>query len=194
MTDTSLSLLDRLSGSSDSQSWQRLVDLYTPLLRAWLARWEVRGADADDLVQEVLLTVVRELPDFRHNRRQGAFRSWLRQILANRLQHHWRMRNNRPAATGGSSFAEQIDQLASGSSELSRAWDEEHDRHVIVRLLAQCQSRFEPATWQAFQRLMIDGADARSVAAELDISPNAVYIAKSRVLAVLRQEAAGLVE
>jgi RNA polymerase sigma-70 factor (ECF subfamily) len=73
-------------------------------------------------------------------------------------------------------------------------WDEEHDRHVIHRLLELLQPHFEPATWQAFHRLVRDGARAADVAAELGTTVNAVLLAKSRVLRRLRQEAAGLTD
>ncbi len=194
MTETSLSLLDRLSDNSDSQSWQRLAELYSPLLRQWLRRYDVQDSDADDLIQDVLLVVARELPEFRHNRRRGAFRSWLRKILANRLQNFWRARKHRPVATGHSHFAEQLGQLQDDESGFSRIWDEEHDRYVMAHLLKRSEDKFAPATWDAFRKLMIDGAPAEQVAEDLGISKNAVYIAKSRVLAVLRQDAAGLLD
>src|SRR5689334_12934836 len=90
--ETSLSLLDRLRKSPDDADWSRLVEVYTPLLRAWLLRSDVQPADADDLVQEVLLVVHRELPAFQHNQRSGAFRSWLRRIVVYRLRNFWRSR------------------------------------------------------------------------------------------------------
>lgn len=86
-SDTSLTLLEQLGEQSDEHSWSRLYELYSPLLRAWLGRYEVQTADADDLIQEVLMVVSRELPDFRHNGRTGAFRNWLRRILVNRLRN-----------------------------------------------------------------------------------------------------------
>jgi RNA polymerase sigma-70 factor (ECF subfamily) len=194
MPETSLSLLDRLSNDSDPDSWQRLVDLYTPLLKQWLRRYDVFDPDADDLVQDVLLVVTRELPEFRHNQRQGAFRSWLKAIVVNRLRNHWRARKTRPNAPGGSDFTNRLAELQDDTSGLSRIWSDEHDRQVIRGLLLICQAKFTPTTWQTFRRMMIDGVDADVVAAEFGITPNSVYIAKSRVLAALRREAAGLLD
>ena len=105
MNETSLSLLARIRQSDDSDSWNRLVELYAPLMRGWLRSYEVSGADADDLVQDVLTVVSQELPKFNHNERTGAFRSWLRRILVNRLQNYWRRRKQPPPAKGGSSLA-----------------------------------------------------------------------------------------
>src|SRR5262245_56944780 len=84
VSDTSVSLLERLRDQPDDSSWARMVDLYSPLLRDWIRRHHLQPSDADDLVQDVLAVVVRELVHFEHNRRTGAFRRWLRTILANR--------------------------------------------------------------------------------------------------------------
>ena len=111
MNETSLSLLDRARGSAGDDAWPRLADVYSPLLRSWLLRFEVEAADADDLVQDVLLTISRELPRFEHSGRMGAFRSWLRTILVHRVRDFWRSKKYRPTADGGSSWAERLEQL-----------------------------------------------------------------------------------
>ena len=64
MHETSLSLLERLRHSPEDESWNRLADLYTPLIRAWLRRYDVQDSDANDLVQEVLLAVSKDLSRF----------------------------------------------------------------------------------------------------------------------------------
>jgi RNA polymerase sigma-70 factor (ECF subfamily) len=194
MSSTSASLLQRLRADPKSPAWQRMVEIYQPLIRAWLSRQDVLASDADDLVQEVLAVVVRRLPDFEHNQRVGAFRTWLRTITVNVVRDHWRSRKHRPAAAGGTDLHEFLNQLADPDSGLSHLWNQEHDRHVTHRLLQMLKGDFEPKTWQAFTRLALDGAPAADVAKELGLSTNAVFIAKSRVLARLRQEAAGLVE
>src|SRR5271165_3266135 len=110
LLETSVSLLENLRLRPDSQSWQRLVDLYTPLIRDWLRRHGLQGSDADDLSQEVLAVVVRELPNFRHDMRQGAFRRWLKNITINRLRTFWRSRHRHPVGTGDSNFEGMLDQ------------------------------------------------------------------------------------
>jgi len=194
MSETSLSLLNRLRSQPDAESWRRLVDLYTPLIQGWLRRHSVPPADADDLTQEVMTVVVRELPQFEHNQRPGAFRSWLRTITVNRLRALWRSRRGRPIATGDSDFLKMLDALEDPGSNLARLWDQQHDQHVARRLMELVQPQFEPKTWQAFRRVVLDGIKAAVVAAELNISVNAVLLAKSRVLSRLRQEMQGLTD
>ena len=191
--ETSVSLLERLAGTPTEDDWRRLLDLYQPLLRAWMARAGVAPADADDLVQDVLLVVFREVGAFRR-RGPGAFRGWLRTILANRVRDYFRGRKYQPTATGDSDFLRRLDELECADSALSRQWDREHDEHVIASLLRSVQGDFAAVTCQAFVRHALEGQPAARVAEELGLSLHSVVLAKSRVLKRLRQEAAGLVE
>jgi RNA polymerase sigma-70 factor (ECF subfamily) len=191
--ETSLSLLERLAGQPTDDDWRRLLDLYQPLLRAWMGRAGVADADMDDLIQEVLLVVFRDVGGF-ERRGEGAFRSWLRTILVHRLRDFFRSRCYRPVATGDSDFVERLNQLASPDSDLSREWDRQHDRHVASKIMQRVEGDVEPLTWQAFRRQVLDGASAAVAAAELGLSHNAALLAKSRVLKRLRAELAGLVD
>lgn len=195
MTKTSISLLDRLRAGADSESdsWQQFMDIYTPLLRSWIGRYEMQPNDVDDLVQEVMIVVLRELPAFRHSGRRGAFRAWLRMTVANRLRNFWRARRHRPVVRGGTEAWGELDQLTDPYSNLSRLWDHQHDQHVTRQLLRLIEGDFTPNTWQAFRLVVLDGAKADQAAAELKMSVNAVFIAKSRVLSRLREVGRGLV-
>lgn len=194
MAETSVSLLQLARNEPDSVAWARLMEIYSPLLRASLTRQGVQATDADDLIQEVLLTVSQELPKFEHSGRPGAFRTWLRGILVHRLQHFWRSSKYRPVVKGGSTWSDELNQLADESSAASREWNLEHDRHVMARLLEQVRPRFATQTWKAFQRQVNDGQRPDLVAAELGMSLSSVYVARSRVLSTLRQESAGLID
>ena len=194
MLDTSLSLLDRLRQSPEDADWSRLIEAYSPLLRAWLMRSEVQAADADDLVQEVLLVVHRELPKFEHNQRRGAFRNWLRQIVVHRLRNFWRSRGRLIAVGNDSQLEEQLQQLEDDGSQLSQRWDREHNLTIARKLLELIESRFTESTRLIFRRLVVDGADADTVASETGLSLNAIFTAKSRVLRELRRLGAGLVD
>lgn len=192
--DTSLSLLKRLKGDRESPDWNRFVNLYDPLLRAWLRRHSLLGDDSDDLVQNIMAVVVRKVAEFEHNGRTGAFRTWLKEITARCLQSHWRSRKNQPVGAGGSDVQALIADLQDPQSELSQQWDREHDRFVMKKLLDDLKDEFEPKTWLAFQRFALEQVPAAKVAAELEMSTNAVFIAKSRVLARLRQESEGILD
>jgi RNA polymerase sigma-70 factor, ECF subfamily len=191
--ETSVSLLDRLTAKPSDADWQRLFDLYSPLLHTWLARAGVSATDADDLAQEVMLVVFREVSGF-ERRGVGAFRAWLRTILAHRIRDYFRGRQHRPTATGDSAFQEKLAELEAPDSPLSQLWDREHDQHVARQLLKIVEADFTAPTWRAFWRQVMDGLPAAQVVEELALSLNAVLLAKSRVLRRLRQELHGFVD
>jgi RNA polymerase sigma-70 factor (ECF subfamily) len=146
------------------------------------------------LVQQVLEVLIRELPRFDFNPQKGRFRGWLKGILINRLREFWRSEKERPLATGDSDFNHRtLLQLEDPNSDLSRLWDFEHDQHVGQQLLKLVRPDFAPMTWEAFLR-QLRGERPAAVAADLGMSLNAVYLAKSSVLKRLRQEMGVLTE
>ena len=193
MNETRQSLLLRAQ-TGEEGAWKDLTDLYRPLIIGWLNRQGVPAADLEDLSQDILLSVVKHLPTFQHSGRRGAFRSWLRTIVCNRTTDYWRALDAGTQAQGGSGATAALQQLADPDSDLNRQWDEEHDRYVLGCLLDLVEQEFEPTTLRAFRRLTLDGASGAEVAGELGLSVAAVYVAKSRVLARIRQEAEGLID
>ena len=183
--ETSLTWLGRLVAAPSEVDWERLLAVYGPLLNGWLARAGVPATDRDDLIQEVLLVVVQRVGEFEH-RGPGAFRAWLRGILANHLKKFFRTRAAAPAV--------DLDAVAEADSVLGRQWDREHDEYHAARAMRAVERDFAPATWSAFRRQVIDGRAPADVAAEIGLSLNAVILAKSRVLKRLRAELRGLVE
>jgi RNA polymerase sigma-70 factor, ECF subfamily len=190
MNSTSMSLLYRLRNGKDPESWKTMVDVYQPLIHRWLRAQNTPPQDQDDLTQEMLVILLRELPKFEHNGRTGAFRVWLRSILTNRLRAYWRS-NPRNTVADPQTLADAVDDP---NSEPNRRWDQEHDQHVLTRLLELAEAKFEPNTYKAFRRVALDGASPADVAAELNISVAAVYIARSRVLRRLREDSDDLLD
>jgi RNA polymerase sigma-70 factor (ECF subfamily) len=193
MNETRHSLLLRAQ-TGETDAWKDLTDLYRPLILAWLNRQGVPAGDLEDLCQEVLLSVVQNLPGFRHSGQRGAFRTWLRTIVCRRAADYWRAIDVDTQAQGGSSATAALQEIADPESALNRQWDEEHDRYVVHCLLDRVEEEFEPVTLQAFRLMALDGVRGEEAAQELGLSLAAVYVAKSRVLARMRQEAEGLID
>jgi RNA polymerase sigma-70 factor (ECF subfamily) len=170
------------------------MEVYWPLVYGWLRQRGLQHDDAEDIGQDVLQVLLRELPQFRYDRSRGSFRGWLRTITANRLRDFRRKCRSRPMTLSEEDAEQLLNAMEDPGSPLSRLWDLEHDRFVARRLLALIESEFEPATWQAFQRVTCDGAMPAEVAAELNMSVNAVFIAKSRVMRRLRDKMQALFE
>jgi RNA polymerase sigma-70 factor (ECF subfamily) len=190
---TSTSLLVRACEGSDPVAWERLVAIYRPMIIHWMQRYAISHQDSEDLAQDVLTILIRELPCFAHSGRPGAFRAWLRAIAANRMRSFWRSGRCRPSIGGDGGFMQMVEQLEDDNSDLSRLWDEEHDRYVVMKIVDAIEREFRSTTMDAFRRVTIDHQPPVEVAASLGLSVSAVYIANSRVLRRLRKEAEGLI-
>jgi RNA polymerase sigma-70 factor (ECF subfamily) len=190
---TSISLLDRLKGTAPSSGdWKRLQEIYSPLIHRWIRGIPGLEGEADDLAQDVLMVLLREIPKF-ERQREGSFRAWLRQVTVNRIRTCWKQKRRRPVV-GLDRTDGYLEQLADSEGDLAKQWDQDHDRHVLHKLLAVVEPDFTPSTWAAFRRFALDGHPAARVADELGLTENAVIQAKSRILRRLRQEAGDLVD
>jgi RNA polymerase sigma-70 factor (ECF subfamily) len=192
---TSSTLLARAQ-ASDPLAWQRLVELYSPLVYYWCRRGRLQAADAADLLQDVFHAVARSLDRFRHETERGSFRGWLRRITLNKLNDQLRRRAADVEAEGGSANHQRIQELIAGQGELDPEAPAGPDENWLVLRGALDVFRvdFEDATWQAFWGVTIDNRPAADVASELGITVNAVYKAKARVLSRLRTELRLLVD
>jgi RNA polymerase sigma-70 factor (ECF subfamily) len=194
MNTTSLGLLEQLKyARPDALEWRRLRDIYSPMIRNWLSYFPNLQNEVDDLTQEVLVVLFRELPSF-ERRRDGSFRAWLRQITVNRMRAFCKTQRKQPLAMGGTEIDQLLAQLADPTSDLARQWDQDHDKYVFQKLLAIVEGDFEPGTWQAFIRFAVEGRTAAQVAGELGVTESAVVQAKFRILKRLREEAGGLLD
>jgi RNA polymerase sigma-70 factor (ECF subfamily) len=187
MHTTPVSLLERLRRPEEHQAWEQFVALYTPLLYHWARRAGLQAQDASDLVQDVLVLLLRKLPEFTYDRGKS-FRSWLRTVTLNRWRQSLRKRGL-PVGTDGVNLNElpQDDPAA-------ELWEEEYRRHLVRRALDLMRADFQPSTWKACWEYVVQGRPAAEVAAELGISVGAVHAARLRVLARLREELKGLLD
>jgi RNA polymerase sigma-70 factor, ECF subfamily len=193
MTRTPASLLERLRTAPGPEDWERFVELYGPLLHHWLHdEFHLQDQDAQDVGQQVLLELVRELPHFRYDPARGSFRGWLRVVLVNRLRQFWRQRSTAPHLVAPLELERRLQELEDPASATTRRWEREHDGGVVRRILALLRGEFELATWKAFWGVVVEGLAPREVARSLGLTPNAARIAKYRVLRRLRQEIDGL--
>jgi RNA polymerase sigma-70 factor (ECF subfamily) len=187
MPTTPLSLLQRLcqpEADEKARAWARFVELYTPLLFAWACRLQVPEQDAADLVQDVFLKLVRQLPGFRYEPGRS-FRGWLRTLLLHQWQDQLR-RVRAPAAVSPEGLA------APGPGPIEELAEAEYRQHLAARALQLMRSDFAASTWQACWETVVRERPAAEVAGELGLSVAAVYAASSRVLRRLRQELQGL--
>jgi RNA polymerase sigma-70 factor (ECF subfamily) len=191
---TSLTLLERLR-ANDGDAWRVMVELYTPLVCHWAARGGVRGADAEDVVQEVFRVASTRLATFRRERPGDSFRAWLRGITRNMVLLHFRGHGRRPRASGGTDALlrlQEVEDAAAGADE-----DEDPAEELDGlrrRALELVRSEFEERTWRAFWLTVVEGRPPADIAAEMGVSATAVRMAKSRVLRRLKEEFGDLIQ
>lgn len=192
---TSLTLLERVK-SRDQDAWQRLVNLYTPLIYSWCRQAGLQPADAADVGQDVFRAVARKIEDFRRDRPRDTFRGWLRIITRNRILDHLSAMNVR--AAGGTDAHLLMQQVAADSEtdDGSRPVEEveTESRLLFRRAVELIRGEFEDRSWQAFWRVVVEDQSPEFVAESLGLSRNSVYLAKSRILRRLRTEFAELIE
>jgi RNA polymerase sigma-70 factor, ECF subfamily len=184
---TSTSLLKRLRQPDADADWAKFVELYTPFLLEWTRRAGLQAQDAADLVQDVFITVLEELPRFIYDK-DKSFRGWLRTVARRKWSNHLRSRKKLPEVQDAA-----LDEVA-GTDDLEAYWDAEYGKRVTTRALELMQAEFEPNTWKACWEFVVRCRSAADVAAELGMSENAVYLAKWRVTRRLREELLGLLD
>jgi len=187
-TPTRLTLLARVCGD-DQHAWAEFDAVYRPLLRKWLRADPLNEADVEDVVQEVLVFVMHNLPGFDHNLRIGAFRRWLRLSTVNIARNYLR-KHARETPYPDPELGSLLAGLEDSDSSVSRAFDLDLRRAFLGCLLNEVAGRFQRQTMDLFRTYVLEQASVEETAARHGVSKAAVYIAKSRVLAALREQGA----
>jgi RNA polymerase sigma-70 factor (ECF subfamily) len=187
--EPSSSLLSKVRAGAPA-GWQRLVELYGPLVYQWCRRAGLQPTDARDVGQEVFAAVYRGIGEFRRERPQESFRAWLRVVTHHKIIDHRRRQRNAAVGEGGSEGQHRLQQVP-GSDGLPSDDDAEVETEVVQllrRALDAVKIDFQELTWKAFLRVEMDRAKASVVAEELNMTVNAVRLARARVLRRLREE------
>jgi RNA polymerase sigma factor (sigma-70 family) len=184
--ETRRSLLVRLRDPADRAAWEDFVSLYGPLAYRYARKRGLQDADAADVTQNVLQAVAKSLRSFNYDPALGRFRSWLFEIVRRQLAKWQRTRSRHEAALGGN--GDGLEHLPAPDSEETDLWEREYQQQRFLWAAQRVEAHVDAAVWQAFWRTAVDSQKADAVAADLGISVGAVYTAKSRVLARIRQE------
>lgn len=179
------SLLLRVRDVDDSEAWREFVRLYTPLIFGHCLRHGLQEADAADVTQDVMRVAAQAMPRFEYDARRGRFRGWLLQTTRHRL--HKFFARQKPAAQAVSDSAiERFPDQEAGADEQAR-WEEEYRQRLFDWASEKARPEFRSATWDAFRLSAVECVSVKETAVRLGISVGAVYIARSRVIARLRE-------
>ncbi|MCA9057786.1 MAG: sigma-70 family RNA polymerase sigma factor [Planctomycetaceae bacterium] len=185
--ETRASLLLKVRDPSDQAAWREFFEIYEPVIRGMAQRRGLQDADAEDVTQQILLSVSQALAKRPHDSNRARFRTWLHRVVENAVLNS--LQRARPdRGTGESGVLELLHQTedSGDSDELRREYQEQAFRHAAVRI----RPEFSESTWQSFWRSAVEGEDCAAIAADLGISVGSVYTARSRVMKRLREKVA----
>jgi RNA polymerase sigma-70 factor (ECF subfamily) len=182
------SLLIRIRDARDAQAWQQFVKVYAPLVYGFLRRRGLQDSDAADLTQDVLRAVAGAAGRLDYDPNRGSFHGWLFTVVRHKLQNFTAGPQRRFQGTGDPEVQARLEQQAAPQPDEAGLWEQEYERQLLARAMDQVRAHFEESSWQAFSQTTLDGRKARDVAESLGMSVAAVYMAKSRVLAQLKNE------
>ncbi len=184
---TRVSLLVQIRDGANHAAWQEFVNLYGPVVYGFARKRGLQDADAADIVQDVLRSVSSSIGRLDYDRQQGTFRGWLFTITRNKVFNFLSARRIRPQGSGETTTNRLLDAQPHGSDG-SDVWELEYQRRLAALAMDRIKEEFQPTTWQAFWLTAVEGIGATDVAQQLRLSPGAIYVAKSRVLARLKDE------
>jgi RNA polymerase sigma-70 factor (ECF subfamily) len=180
------SLLVRIRNAKDQEAWSQFVDIYAPLVYAYARRYGLQDADAADLTQDVLRAVARAANKLVYDAERGTFRGWLFTVTRNKLRNFHASQGRHCRGAGDTDVQNLLNQHAAPDDD-SAEWDAEFERSQFNWVADQVRTEVQESTWLAFWQTAVEGRSGKEVAATLDMTVAAVYLAKSRVMARLKE-------
>ncbi len=188
---TSTSLLEGLR-NRDEEAWERLVEIWTPLVYGYCRRRGFAAEDADDVTQGVLVRVYKGLPRFERDGVGRRFRFWVSAIVRNEIADFCRKRGDGPRAIGGSDCRTILENLPAVDDEDSRDWCD--PAMILSRALDVIQHDFQPQNWNAFRLVVFEKMSSQEAAEQLGMSPGSVRQATFRIRKRLKETLDGLLD
>jgi RNA polymerase sigma factor (sigma-70 family) len=182
---TRQSLIVKLRDPADSSAWSEFVSLYEPLVYRLARRKGLQDADAKDVCQEVFRSVAAAISRWDPDR--GSFRGWLSTITRNLLINFLTRGRHQARGSGATSMQDLLEAQPAEDPSATALFEHEYRRQLFRTAAAEVKGEFEPATWQAFWQTAVENQAPKAVAAKLGLSVGSVYVARSRVLARIKQ-------
>ena len=174
--------------NSDPEAWQKLVEEYYSFVYKICRRKNIGPDDSADICQEVFRSIFKSLPNFQKTERNHSFRGWITTITQRRISDFFSNLGDAPLGIGGSDAQSLFSEISApgGLSESSHSLGNILPRAYNPKILESVRCEFEHVTWEAFWLVVVEGKSVAEIAEKLQITPNSVYLAKSRILKRLR--------
>ena len=190
---TRQSLLSRLQEWGDQESWQDFFNTYWRLIYEVALKARLSDTEAQEVVQETVISVAKEMPSFRYDPARGRFKGWLLQITRRRIADLVRKRMQAAGASGQAPVemvgAEHLESLADPAGcDLEAIWDEEWERHLFKTAVENIKKQVKPEHYQLFDLYVVQKWPVSKITATLGVNAGKVYLAKHRVGSLLKKE------
>lgn len=183
---TSQSLLGKLKQNPlDQQSWSEFVERYGRMILNWCHHWGLSTADAEDVTQNVLVQLASQMRTFEYDRSRH-FRAWLKTV-AYRAWVDFLEAQRRNQTVGLPQDAWQSLATEEATRSLMGEFERLLDEDALAAAMDQVRLRVQPHTWQAFELTALQLLAPEQVAKELQMTLGAVYVAKSKVIRMIRE-------
>jgi RNA polymerase sigma factor (sigma-70 family) len=197
---TRATLINRLKNWQDQASWQDFFDTYWKLIYGLARKFGLNEEDAQDVVQETLVSVANHMPNFKYDPKLGSFKSWLRTLIRWRISDHIRKRGHATTVPihidsdgGDDSFA--LKELPDKTSQsMDQFYEQEWQKNVLDAAVAKVKRKLDPQKYQIFDFYVNREWPPEKVAAAFNISVDQVYLAKHRITELIKSEAKRLEE
>ena len=187
---TRTTLIQRLKDWQDQPSWQHFFDTYWQLIHGVALKGGLTEAEAQDVVQETMISVAKQMPTFKYDRKIGSFKSWLLHTTRWRIMDQLRKRKHlvslpdEPATDIGT-----MERIVDGASlDLDALWDVEWEKNLLDAAVAKIKRRLDPQKYQIFDFYVNKQWSTEKVAATYGIPVAQVYLTKHRVTEMLKEE------
>jgi RNA polymerase sigma-70 factor, ECF subfamily len=185
--ETRPSLLLRIHDADDRDAWEEFTDLYRPVICRVARLKGLQEADAEDLAQQVLLSVAGAIEGWEPDAGRAKFRTWLRRVTENAALNAL-TRGLPDVRSGGDVIAAFLHQKPARSDQDSGLLRTEYRRAIFSRAAQQIRSEFSDGTWNAFWLTAVDDVDIDTAALQLGRTRGSVYACRSRVMKRLKQQ------
>lgn len=200
LAPTRLSLLERLRDLDDHGSWQEFFDTYWRLIYFAAVRAGLSDADAEDVVQETIIGVARNMPKFRYEPEVCSFKGWLMRVTRSRIVDHLRKALPQknvfvPLPSDTKTGEEEPLMLEShNGASFEELWDAEWQKNLIEAAMERVKRKVPPEHYQIFYLHSLKGMPARDVGELLGASVPKVYVVRHRVARLIKREIRALEE
>ena len=190
---TRASLIQRLKNWEDQASWQEFFETYCRLIYGVAVKRGLTKSEAQEVVQETMISVAKHMPTFKYDPVIGSFKTWLLNMTRWRIADQVRKRLplTMIQESGECILREEYENMGAANEvlpDLEKIWDAEWEKNLLEVAINKARRRLDPQQYQIFDFYVNKAWPAEKVAKLLGIPVNQVYLAKHRVTEMITQE------